>query len=443
MNFSALKKTFAIGAMSLALFTSCDDDDNNNKVELWGEKKGDFHIAFANGSGSISGTLVQGIEDLTTGTIGADIGRKLESSRTARIFASSDGSTIYSLNYTVGTIEKLRYHGVDNYEQIGKIDASLPLGSTTVRFTKMNDEVASVHVISATAQYEDPEVPSTYKGHKMTASIGMLNLGTMRFGDQYNKEIDVVIDEDLAKQGYYISRIDCPVLSGGKLYYGAAVSKFNYSTGRGVATDRTFTLVIDYPTLTNATAISTTHVQGSTNGYRTPTQHVNEAGEILQMVSGVNVATGENEVHIIKIKNGQYDTSFDFNLSKLINKQAASNGFFYARNGIAYIPYEDLTQEQIKIGVNPQGEPSYSSMWKLARMDFNDMTAVDLNVPDDLWLQQYQSAVVKDGYFHIALSPVGKNGNIYMFDVNSKSKDGKLGATLTDTGADQYYIGIY
>ena len=442
MKFSALKTIFAISAMSFALFTSCDDDNNKNKVVLWGEKVGDFHIAFANGSGSPSGTLVQGIEDLTTGAVGA-IGWELESSRTARIFASSDGSTIYSLNYTVGTIEKLRYHGVDNYERIGKIDASIPLGSTTVRFTKMTDEVASVHVISATAQYDDPAVPSTYKGHKMTASIGILNLGTMRFGDMFNREIDVVIDEDLAKEGYYISRIDCPVLSGGKLYYGAAVSKFDYSTGRGVATDRTFTLVIDYPTLTNATAISTTHVQGSTNGYRTPTQHVNEAGEILQMVSGVNVATGENEVHIIKIKDGQYDTSFDFNLSQLISKSAASNGFFYARNGIAYIPYEDLTQERIQIGQNPQGEPSYSSMWKLARMDFNDMTAVDLNVPDDLWLQQYQSAVVKDGYFYIALSPIGTNGNIYMFDLTSKSRDGRLGATLTGTGADQYYIGIY
>ena len=71
------------------------------------------------------------------------------------------------------------------------------------------------------------------------------------------------------------------------------------------------------------------------------------------------------------------------------------------------------------------------------------MSAVDLNVPDNLWLQQYQSAVVKDGKFYIALSPVGRNGNIYMFDVNSTSKEGQLGATLTDTGADQYYIGIY
>ena len=441
MKFSTLRNMFAISAIALALFTSCDSDDND--AELWGEKKGDFHIAFANGSGSISGTLVQGIEDLTKGTVGADTGWELESSRTARIFASSDGSTIYSLNYTVGTIEKLSYHGKDNYSQVGKIDASIPLGSRTVRFTKMNDNLGSVHVSSATAEYEDPEDPSTYKGHKMTVSIGMLNLETMSFGSTYNSAIDVVIDEELAKQGYYISRIDCPVLSGGKLYYGAAVSKFNPLTGRGVATDRTFTLVIDYPSLTNATAISTTHVQGSTNGYRTPTQHVNEAGEILQMVSGTNAANGEQEVHIIKIKNGQYDTSFDFNLSKLLNKQAASNGFFYARNGIAYIPYEDLTQEQIQIGVNPQGEPSYSSMWKLARMDFNDMTAIDLNVPDNLWLTQYQSAVIKDGYFHIALSPVGRNGNIYMFDVNSKSKDGKLGAILTDTGADQYYIGIY
>lgn len=433
-NIFKFKTAFVAGAVALTLFASCSDNSNSNP-DPGNVIKNDFHIAFASGSGSNSATYVQGITDLSQGTITSKTGHELESSRTARIFASADGTTIYSLNYTEGTIEKLAYLGKDQYKQIARMDASIPLGATAVRFTKIDDEIGSVHYIKATPEYDASG--ENYQKHKMIASIGILDLKTMTLKEGYNKEIKVEIDAELAKQGYYISRIDSPVLSGNKLYYGAAVKKFNAATGKDQNTDRTFTLVIDYPSLTNATAISTTSVKGSTNGYRTPTQHKNEAGEILQMVSG------GNEVHIVKIKDGKYDESFDYNLSKLLNKPASSNGWFYVGDGIGYIPYEDLSKEQVQIGVNPQGEPSYSSMWKLARMDFNKGTVVDLEVPENLWLTQYQTSVVRDGIFYIALSPVGKNGNIYMFNVKSESSKGTLGATITGTGADQYYIGIY
>lgn len=444
MKYFTFKTTVAACAMALALFVSCetiDDgpDDNGNTIE------NDFHIAFANGSESISGTLVQGVADLTRGTVSPEVGYELESSRTARIFASADGSTLYSLNYTVGDIEKLAYHGGDNYSQIAKIGTSGPLGATAVRFTQLNEQVASVHYISAEAQYEDPEnTNSEYLGHKITASIGILDLATMTLKSGYNNNIVVSMDEELVAAGYNITRIDSPVLSGGKLYYGAATSKFDPSTGKNVATDKTFTLVVDYNDLSQTSVITTDKVRGNTNGYRTPTQHVNEAGEILQMVSGgVNPTTGENEVHIVKIKNGQYDESFDFNFSDILGKESKSNGWFYAGNGIGYIPYEDLTQDLVQIGVNPQGEPTYSAPWKFARVDFNKGTVIDLNVPDDLWLTQYQNAPVRDGKLYIALSPVGKDGHVYIFDVDSESKEGTRGATITGTGADQYFIGIY
>ena len=434
MKFLTFRNMAAAGVLSLALFVSCSDNDDPDPAPVVTQ---DFQIAFANGSESLSATLLQGVTDLSKGVISPQVGYEMESSRTARIFVSTDGSTIWSLNYTVGTIEKLTYHGGDKYTRVGRMDASVPLGANAVRFTKLNDEVGSVHYIAATAQYENSEDPTTYTGHKMTASIGMLNLGTMTMAEGYNQNIEVSIDEELAKQGYYIFRIDCPVLSGGKLYYGAGLRKFNPLTGKNVTVDKACTLVIDYPSLTNAGVLMTNHVAGATNGYRTPTQHVNEAGEILQLVSG------NDEVHIVKIKNGSYDTSFDFNLSDKIGKGAASNGFFYVGNGIAYIPYEDLTTPSKVIGVDPDGKETTSSMWKLARMDFNKGTAVDLNVPDDLWLNQYQTSVARDGVFYIALSPVGVDGNIYMFDVNSESPNGTLGAKIEGTGADQYYIGIY
>lgn len=438
------KKTLFVAAMAaLALHTSCSDSSNSSEIEEVDRITEDFHIAFANGSESNSATLVQGVNDLSTGAVSSKKGYELESSRTARVFSSEDGGTIYSLNYTVGTIEKLSYLGGDKYTRIARIDASVPLGHKAVRFTKLNEELGSVHYIKATAQYENPEDDkSKYLGHSMTASIGILDLITMKFKEGYNNNIEVKIDEELTAQGYYISRIDAPVLSGNKLYYGAAVSKFDANTAKRLPTDKTFTLVIDMSDLSKTSTVITTHVQGSTNGYRTPTQHVNESNEILQLVSGMNSTSNKHEVHIVKLKDGKY-TDYDLNLTELLGKETKSNGYFYAGNDIAYIPYEDFSKEKIQIGVNPEGEPTYSAMWKLARVDLKNKTAIDLNVPDDLWLTQYQSGVVRNGVFYIALSPIGKDGNIYMFDVASENKDGKLGASLSGTGADQYYIGIY
>lgn len=434
MKFKKFKQTLAISAIALTLFASCSDDNDDPNPTPTPEVKNDFHIAFASGSGSASATYVQGISDLSKGTITSRTGYQLESSRTARIFVSEDGTNLYSLNYTIGTIEKLSYHGSDEYNRVSRYDASIPLGATAIRFTKLNDDEASVHYITATAQYDENNV---YQGHKMLASIGIIDLENLKIKTGYKTDIEVKIDENLAKSGYYISRIDSPVLSEGKLYYGAALNKFDPSTGKNTTTDKTFTLIVNYSDLSDASIISTDKVSGSTNGYRTPTQHKNEAGEIFQMVSG------NDEVHIVKIKDGKYDESFDYNLSKLLNKPADSNGWFYAGNGIGYIPYEDLTTPSKVVGVDPNGKETKSCMWKLAKMDLNKGTVVDLNVPDDLWLTQYQTSVVRDGIFYIALSPIGKDGHIYMFNVNSDSKDATLGASITGTGVDQYYIGIY
>ncbi|MGL4584323.1 MAG: hypothetical protein ACRCVU_15245, partial [Flavobacterium sp.] len=182
--------------------------------------------------------------------------------------------------------------------------------------------------------------------------------------------------------------------------------------------------------------IETEHVSGSNNGYRTPTQHIDEKGNILQMVSN------GKDLNIVKLVNGKYDTSFKYDVSQLLGRSAQSNGWFYAGNGIGYIPYEKVGDEQVQSGVDPQGNPTYSAPWGLARIDLNNNTIVNLEVPGKLWLRDYQNSVIRDGKFYIALAPVGGKGNVYVFDVNSTNAKGTLGASIT-AGADQYYIGIF
>ncbi|MCV9928658.1 hypothetical protein OIU83_13395 [Flavobacterium sp. LS1R49] len=437
IKFRNLKSTLLSGAFAIALLSSCSSNDNDGDVApTLPEVKKDFQLAFASGSGLISGTYLQGISDLSQGEISySGKGFSMTSSRTARVFTSSDGSLVYSLNYTIGTIDKLTYHGGDNYKTVTTFDASIPLGIKAVRFTKMTDKVGSVHSITSVKVFGGTNNTDFLK-HKITASIGLLDLEAMNFGSNFKKDIDVALPGTMASEGYFIDRIDCPVISGNKLYYGTSVSKFNTTTGVNDPTDKTFTLVLDYPGLTNATVISTSQVKGATNGYRTPTQHFNETGEIMQMVSN------GKELNIVKIINGKYDESYKYSVSGLLGREASSNGWFYAGNGIGYIPYEKIGDEKIQIGVKPSGEPSYSASWGLARIDLNNNTIVDLNVPKGLWLTQYQHSVVRNGKFYIALTPVGIQGNIYMFDVNSANPNGTVGAKVT-AGADQFYIGIF
>jgi hypothetical protein len=434
MKTANIKSVFAMGAIALAMLSACSEDDNDPKGGNPAVEN-DFHIAFASGTGANSATYVQGVSDLSTGVINSTTGFELESSRTARIFASADGSYLYSLNYTVGTVEKLQYLGGDRYTRVARIDASVPLGVKALRFSHLNDQLASLHYINATPLYDEVD-ETAYLRHKMVLSIGLLDLEKMRMVDGYKASLEVELDEELAAQGYFISRIDAPVLSGSKLYYGAAVRKWDATKGEAADVNKTFTLVLDYPTLSNPKIIAAYDDFGATNGYRTSTQYVDEEGDILQLTSG------NEEVHILKIRNGEY-VEYDFDLSEKLGKPANSNGWFYAGNGIGYVPYEDLSKDKVQVGVNPQGEPTYSAMWKLARVDLVNGTVVDLNVPDNLWLTQYQASAVRDGIFYIALSPIGVDGNIYMFDVDSESPDGQTGARLAGTGADQYYIGIY
>lgn len=437
-----IKSLLAVASVATLTLVSCNENNEPTNGGMGTVQVNDFHIAFANGTGNPSGTLVQGKSTLATGAVTSKTGFQLESARTARIYASADRSTLWSLNYTVGTVEKLRYYGSDKYEQVAKIDASSLLGTKTLRFTKINEAEGSLHYITAKPVLSES---GAYLKHKHELTVGLLDLEKMEIKDGYRKAVELVLPDDLASKGYYISRIDAPVLSGGKLYYGCAAAIANPAkpsdTRSALATDKAFTLVVDYADLSKASVISTDIARGATNGYRTPTQHIMEDGSILQIVSGPQ-SNGQTEVILLKLKDGAY-TNYTINLSTSLNKGTRSDGFFYAGNGIAYIPYEDLSTEKIEVGVDAEGKKNTSAMWRLARVDVNKGTVIDLNVPERLWLRQYQNAVVRDGVFYIALAPIGKQGHIYMFDVASESPNGRLGATLEGTGAEQYFIGIY
>ena len=87
-RFLKFKSVLAISVMALTVFASCSDADDNPEPPVVVEK--DFQVAFASGSGSISGTYLQGLNDLSTGEISfSGKGYSMTSSRTARASSSN------------------------------------------------------------------------------------------------------------------------------------------------------------------------------------------------------------------------------------------------------------------------------------------------------------------------------------------------------------------
>lgn len=428
MKSNIFKNIFSLFlATSILGLLSCDDqiDDKQNANE---DGKAYYHVVMAIGEGGDDGTLAQALPDLTKGTISFDgYGFEVPSTRTARVYASNDGKFLYNLNYGGGTVAKFSVEGGQSYTKINETNVQYAIGTTHPRWTKVDDDAALLHNVITEHKYTDA-AGTNYSYTAATAYLVSIDLeNKMAMGAVERFEIPRTA-EDSAKN-LHVWRIDAPVVKNGKAFYGVAKRKYNpaTATNSNVAYEA-MSIVVDYPSLTNPKVITSSVAKGSTYGYRTPVAHADEKGDIYQIAGSPSF--------ILKIRNNDYDNSFVFNLSEKLGLgiQVASNGWFYAGNGIGYVPYYDIAK----------GNSAAAAAWGVARVDVYNGTAIRMNIPGALWLHQYQYSVKgNDGKLYMALAPVGTDGNIYIFDPASTSPDGfTTGATLKGA-AGQFYIGIF
>ena len=435
---------FVMGGAILAAFTftSCDDDPMNPTSPV---ESSDRWITVAGalmdtnpGDGN-GGTMVYSVtkEDARNPEVQINVyedGFGVKSNRTARLQSSEDGSTLYNIAYTGdngGEFSKYTVNGGGNFVQSDVSVNIAQYAGTSPRWAKLFDEDRTgIAVNVANIQANNASGGSTHDApfqyYRGTATVLALDLQETLISRYQQYEIPLSQEEEL--QGHAIFRLDAPVLNkaGDKLIIGTWMRKYNPETGE---TEREFerlgskSVVVDYPSLENPTIISSTVGHGDNSGYRSFNAFLADDGNIYQATQ-----RDPNGSHILKInQNNQYDNSYVFSLDEALGVNGVYiDSWRYAGNGIAYILY---TYEDAAHGY-------------IARVDLNAKTAtvVDLPYDPDLDFGQYQGFVVDGEEVYVAVTPTGKNGNIYI--LNSKTGEVTKGATLVNRPGN-HYIGIF
>ncbi|WP_157909096.1 MULTISPECIES: hypothetical protein [Capnocytophaga] len=427
-NFRWLPIAMIAGGLFLQSCQKNDDDTPNG-----GE--GVFHVA-KEVSTPNKATYVSKLSNLREGSVSANKGYSLETVASNRLYASSDGKILYNLKYAVGTIEKYTFsEKPDDYIKEKDLDISGIVGNKNLRWKVVNDQVALAYNVSVEHKKDDQ---GNYQNTSSTLHIVNISLPDFVLGQK--KEIVMPkLPEIEGLPNPHIWRVDNPVIHNNKVYIGLAmrgydgaknVNATNYGEGKVLVETPASTLVLDYPTFENPRVISSGLPKGigDTYGYRTPAYFVAESQDVYH----VNMQNS----HIFKIKNGEYDNTYDFDLAKALGVTGTTiggTGIFYAGNGIAFVPYYD------------QSKGKKEAAWSIARVDINRKTAIKMNFPENLDLSVYQNAKKgKDGKVYFALVARGsQSGKVYIVDPTKESPNAFEEGTSLQVAAGVSYVGIY
>lgn len=442
------KSTFKLLACGLvlttfALTTSCSSDDNKDENPVLPPVAESRWITVAGalmqtnpGDGN-GGTRVFSVtkEDAKNPNISINAyenGEPVQSTRTARLQSSVDGSTLFNITYTGangGEFMTYKVNGGKNFTQSGTTVNISQYAGTSPRWVKLFDGDKTGVAVNVTTPVVVTEADGkTYKHTRGSATVLSLDLQKFLISDYRQYEIALTAAEEAL--GHHIFRLDAPTLNkaGNKLIIGTWMRKTNPSTG-AIETDferlGSKSVVVDYPSLQNPKVITSTVGFGDTSGYRSFNSFVANDGNIYQATQ----RDPKKGSYILKIdQNNEYDNSYVFSLDAALGvKGSFIDAWRYVGNGIAYAVY---TYE----GTN-QGY--------VARLDLNAKTAklVDgIDYDAALDFGQYQGFVVDGNEIYIAVTPVGKDGNIYI--INAATGAVTKGAKLVNKPGN-HYIGVF
>jgi len=450
-------KILAAIVLTIGLTTSCSKDDDPTAPDTDGDAgsgEGSRWITVAGakmgdnpGDGN-GGTLIYSVtsEEAKDPTVQIDPfnnGFVAPSNRTARLQASEDGNTVFNISYagdTGGNYTKYTVNGGQTFTQTGSEISIAPYVGTAPRWIKLfdGDKTGAAVYVSTEHQVDDNGTPDDVTDDTYlytNSTIGVVTLDLIDSQINNFEEHVITLSEEESAAGYYISRIDMPVLNaaGDKLYIGARLSKVDPSTVESDSGDYEIlgskTIVLDYPSLLNPTVITSTVGHGNTNGYRSINAFLYD-GSVYQ----ANQSDPDGS-HILKIgANNLYDDSYDFNLDDALGVEGAYIlAWRPAANGKAVLAYRHEGSEEGLAGA--QGF--------FALVDLNTKTATKIDaIPydPDFYLFQYQGFVVDGTEIYVTQAPVGQNGNIYIID--TETAEVTKGAQLVNAEG-SHFIGVF
>ncbi|WP_207426740.1 hypothetical protein [Pedobacter sp. SYSU D00535] len=439
-------------AVSATLFSSCKKDGSDSSLEENSTRWITLSAAIDDpenttvGDGD-AGTMVYSVSladaknpDVTINAF--QNGIHVKSDRTARLQASADGKFLYNIQYTGddgGIFNKYKVLGGKNFVPDGPEVETATYVSTSPRWLKAAEGVGVA--VRATAN------PVLYGGttplfvfQKRTAKTDVLTLDLNNPQILKTTSFDLALTDQEVAAGYYVSRIDVPVVNkaGNKVYIGVAVSKHNTgsftidATGQPVfAADNSVkswakTLVLDYPSLANPKIITSDKTRGNTNGYRSTMQYVGTDGHVYQATSGELAGGGGSKILRINATTNDYDPNYVFSLDQALGiTNSYIESWKYAGNGVGFVVY------------NIAGKGGY-----IAKVNLNDKTATKYTLPNETTLnfRQIQNIAIEGDELLIAVAPIGQDGNIYVF--NRVTGEMTKGAKLVNEVGGQY-IGAY
>ena len=432
LRFSTIQK-IALIAFSGAILASCSSDDTTIEGETPNPPNSDSRwitVAAARmgdepGDGN-GGTLLYAVdkEDASDPNVAIapfDNGFIVPSNRTARLQASEDGSIIYNISYagdTGGNYSKYAVEGGQNFVQAGSEISIAPYVGSAPRWIKLfdGDQTGAAVYVSTENEIDDNGTPDdvsddTYQRTEATMGIVTLDLVNSSIKEFQEHSISLTAEEEA--NGYYISRIDMPVLNaaGDKLYIGTRLSKVDPQTAER---DNDYeilgskTIVLDYPSLMNPEVINSDVGHGNTNGYRSINAFLYN-GSVYQANQGDPEGS-----HILKIdSDNEYDDSYIFNLDDALGvEDAYILAWRPAANGKAVLAYRHAGSAE---GV--AGAQGY-----FALVDLEAQTAQRIDaIPYDpnFYLFQYQGFAVDGTDVYMTQAPVGENGKMYVIDTET------------------------
>ncbi|UAB85475.1 hypothetical protein INR75_05510 [Zunongwangia sp. SCSIO 43204] len=447
-------RSFSAVLLMAGLMSSCSSDDDSvnpnpepepNPESRWitvaaarmGDNPGD-----GNGGTLIYSVTSEEAKDPTVSIEPFDNGFIVPSNRTARLQSSEDGSTIFNISYagdTGGNYTKYNVEGGQDFAQAGSEISIAPYVGAAPRWIKLfdGDQTGAAVYISTENEFDDNGTPEDATDDTYLRTDAQMAIVTLDLVDSQILEFqehNIPLTPELEAQGYYISRIDMPVLNeaGDKLYIGARLSKVDPATGereRDYEILGSKTIVLDYPSLLNPTVITSEVGHGNTNGYRSINAFLVN-GSVYQANQGDPEGS-----HILKIDaDNEYDDSYDFNLDEALGvDDAYILAWRPAENGKAVVAYRHAG--------SAEGVAGAQGYFALVDLEARTAERIDeIPYDPDFYLFQYQGFVVDGSEIYVTQAPVGENGNIYVID--TETGDVTQGAELVNTEG-SHFIGVF